>query len=285
MPKNPSEDYLMSDEYYTAAKAKRRGLGLVEFIGELFKLDMLTEKIMHECVRRLLSNVQDPEEEETESMAKLMSTVGKLLDHRAARNYMDAYFHRIQELSVNQKLSSRIRFMLLDLIELRNDKWVPRRAAAGPKTIAQIHEEALKQKQEAEAMRRAKSGGGRTGGGSGGPPMGQHLNRSDSRGGNSNRGGDGWSTVGGGATRKVNDLSSFGNLARSKTVSTGMSLGPGGNVFNALGGGAKGGKTEPAKDKEEGKPGSNRSSIIGTGNMFSALMGASPPASGLKEAH
>ncbi|KAI8058166.1 armadillo-type protein, partial [Syncephalis plumigaleata] len=146
IPKNPTEDYLMSDEYYTAAKAKRRGLGLVEFIGELFKLGMLTEKIMHECVRRLLSNVQDPEEEETESMAKLMSTIGKMLDHREARNYLNAYFHRIQELSVNQKLSSRIRFMLLDLIELRNDKWIPRHTAAGPKTIAQIHEEALKQK-------------------------------------------------------------------------------------------------------------------------------------------
>ncbi|KAG2739125.1 hypothetical protein P692DRAFT_201873433 [Suillus brevipes Sb2] len=31
-------------------KAKRQGLGLIEFIGELFKLQMLTERIMHEFV-------------------------------------------------------------------------------------------------------------------------------------------------------------------------------------------------------------------------------------------
>lgn len=36
---------MMSDEYYVAAAAKRRGLGLVKFIGELYKLGMLTERI------------------------------------------------------------------------------------------------------------------------------------------------------------------------------------------------------------------------------------------------
>lgn len=36
---------MMSDEYYIAAAAKRRGLGLVKFIGELYKLGMLTERI------------------------------------------------------------------------------------------------------------------------------------------------------------------------------------------------------------------------------------------------
>lgn len=37
----PKEAEIMSDEYYAAQKAKRRGLGLVRFIGELYKLHML----------------------------------------------------------------------------------------------------------------------------------------------------------------------------------------------------------------------------------------------------
>ena len=41
------EAELLSDAYYTAAKAKRQGLGLVQFIGELFKLNMLIERIMY----------------------------------------------------------------------------------------------------------------------------------------------------------------------------------------------------------------------------------------------
>jgi len=47
------EHALYSEEYYAAQKAKRRGLGLIKFIGELFKLQMLTERIMHECVKKL----------------------------------------------------------------------------------------------------------------------------------------------------------------------------------------------------------------------------------------
>lgn len=37
----PKEAEILSDEYYAAQKAKRRGLGLVRFIGELYKLNML----------------------------------------------------------------------------------------------------------------------------------------------------------------------------------------------------------------------------------------------------
>ncbi|ORX73827.1 ARM repeat-containing protein, partial [Linderina pennispora] len=127
---------LESEEYYEAAKIKRRGLGLVKFIGELFLLDMLTERIMHECVKRLLSNVETPEEEETESLAKLITTVGKKLDRDQAKSYMDAYFQRIDTMAKNKKLNSRIRFMLRDVMDLRAAKWVNRTKADGPKTIA-----------------------------------------------------------------------------------------------------------------------------------------------------
>ena len=39
-------------------KARRRMLGNIQFIGELFKEKMLTEKIMHECIVKLLGNVR-----------------------------------------------------------------------------------------------------------------------------------------------------------------------------------------------------------------------------------
>lgn len=107
------EEVLYSDEYYAAQKAKRRGLGLVKFIGELFKLQMLTERIMHECIKKLLGNVENPEEEEIESLCKLLSTVGCQLDTEKARNHMDVYFDRMKELSKSQNITSRMQFMLL----------------------------------------------------------------------------------------------------------------------------------------------------------------------------
>jgi hypothetical protein len=82
------EPVLYSEEYYAAQKAKRQGLGLIKFIGELFKLQMLTERIMHECVKKLLGNVENPEEEEIESLCKLLTTVGQILDtNQSSRPY------------------------------------------------------------------------------------------------------------------------------------------------------------------------------------------------------
>jgi translation initiation factor 4G len=104
---------VFSEEYYASQKAKRQGLGLVKFIGELFKLQMLTERIMHECVKKLLGNVDNPEEEDIESLCKLLTTVGKLLDTQRAGPHMDIYFARMRELSRNPKVNSRMQYMLL----------------------------------------------------------------------------------------------------------------------------------------------------------------------------
>lgn len=106
------ETALYSEEYYAAQKAKRQGLGLIKFIGELFKLQMLTERIMHECVKKLLGNVANPEEEEIESLCKLLTTVGQLLDTPKARAHMDVYFSRMKELTKSPNVNSRMQFML-----------------------------------------------------------------------------------------------------------------------------------------------------------------------------
>ncbi|KAJ7270147.1 armadillo-type protein [Mycena haematopus] len=117
------------DEYYAAHKAKRQWLGLIKFIGEIFKVQMLTERIMHECVKKLLGNVENPEDEEIEGLCVLLSTIGSLLDTQKARAHMDVYFSRMKELGKSSKVSSRTRFMLQDVIELRDRKWVARTQA------------------------------------------------------------------------------------------------------------------------------------------------------------
>ncbi|CAL1711469.1 unnamed protein product [Somion occarium] len=234
---------LYSEEYYAAQKAKRQGLGLVKFIGELFKLQMLTERIMHECIKKLLSNVDNPEEEEIESLCKLMTTVGQLLDTPKARAHMDVYFTRMKELVKSPHVNSRMQFMLQDVIEMRERKWIPRSQAAAPTTIAAVHEAAAKEKaaSDKDSYQRTLSmsrGGSRRGG-----------DRDQTV------GPDGWVVTGTAVPRappKAGDLSNFGKI--SKTAS--MSFGPS-SVFN----------------KKEGKPGPRDSTISRTGsvNMFSML--------------
>ena len=106
------EIVLYSDEHYAAQKAKRQGLGLIKFIGELFKLQMLTERIMHECVKKLLGNVDNPEKEEIESLCTLLATVGSMLDIQKARGHLDVYFSRMKELMKSPNVSPQMQYML-----------------------------------------------------------------------------------------------------------------------------------------------------------------------------
>ncbi|KAI2659138.1 Eukaryotic translation initiation factor 4 gamma 3 [Labeo rohita] len=126
-------------------KARRRSTGNIKFIGELFKLKMLTEPIMHDCVVKLLKNHDD---ESLECLCRLLTTIGKDLDFEKAKPRMDQYFNQMEKIVKERKTSSRIRFMLQDVIDLRLHNWVSRRADQGPKTIEQIHKEAKLEEQE-----------------------------------------------------------------------------------------------------------------------------------------
>ncbi|MED6112357.1 hypothetical protein PIB30_060960 [Stylosanthes scabra] len=128
-------------------KARRRMLGNIRLIGELYKKKMLTERIMHECIKKLLGQHQDPDEEDIEALCKLMSTIGEMIDHPKAKVHIDVYFERMRSLSNNMNLSSRVRFMLKDAIDLRKNKWQQRRKVEGPKKIEEVHRDATQERQ------------------------------------------------------------------------------------------------------------------------------------------
>ncbi|VAH44933.1 unnamed protein product [Triticum turgidum subsp. durum] len=127
-------------------KARRRMLGNIRLIGELYKKRMLTERIMHECIKKLLGNYQNPDEENIEALCKLMSTIGEMIDHPKAKEHMDAYFDRMRNLSTSQLISSRVRFLLRDSIDLRKNKWQQRRKVDGPKKIDEVHRDAAQER-------------------------------------------------------------------------------------------------------------------------------------------
>lgn len=155
------EAALLSDEYYIAAAAKRKGLGLIQFIGELYKLNMLTLRIMHECVLKLLDFEGLPDESAIESLVKLLRTVGATMSQAdAGPKMLQVYFERVEKIMNMDGLPSRLKFMLLDLIDLRKMNWHDKQADKGPKTIQQIHAEAAAA-QQAAAQQAANSRGGR----------------------------------------------------------------------------------------------------------------------------
>ncbi|KAL6565829.1 hypothetical protein OROHE_004884 [Orobanche hederae] len=152
-------------------RVRRRMLGNIRLIGELYKKRMLTERIMHGCINNLLGQYQNPDEENIEALCKLMSTIGQMIDHPKAKGHIDVYFDIMTQLSNNMKLSSRVRFMLKDSIDLRKNKWQQRRKVEGPKKIEEVHRDAAQERQaQTSRLARVPSMGSSTRRGPG-PPL------------------------------------------------------------------------------------------------------------------
>ncbi|TWW67940.1 eukaryotic translation initiation factor 4 gamma 3-like [Takifugu flavidus] len=152
------------DPQQTRHKTHVRLLGTVRFIGELFKLKMIWEAIIHTCIVKL---IKDECDDSLECLCKLLSIVGKGLDNEAERPKLNSYYCHICYLLKEKKMTPRIKFMLQDIVALRKNNWVPRRNDQGPKTIQQLHQE-VKQAEEREQLQYEKGqttiqqrGGGR----------------------------------------------------------------------------------------------------------------------------
>jgi len=104
---------LYSDEYGAARITRRRALGLVQFVSELYKLRMLTERVMHEYINRFLANIRNnPGEMQIEGLCRLLTTAGKLLDGPKGRAHINVYFARMEQLRKSSNVAPRMQFML-----------------------------------------------------------------------------------------------------------------------------------------------------------------------------
>ena len=101
-----------SREYRAAQKDRRQRLGLIQFYGELFKLHMVTKRVMHECLEALLGNLDITGEEGIEGLCRLLMTVGGLLSSGKARFHVDSYLARVKELAKSRNVTSRVQFIV-----------------------------------------------------------------------------------------------------------------------------------------------------------------------------
>ena len=96
------------------------------FLGELYKLNMLTDGIMNDCIERLLKKESD--EEAIECSCILITIIGKVLDNSNNAAKMKSYFEKLEQIVKNKDcVTARIRLIILGVIDLRSNKWVPRR--------------------------------------------------------------------------------------------------------------------------------------------------------------
>ena len=153
---NATEDM---DRDYQIVQIRKKYVGHVQFIGELFKLKLIKPDIMIWCLSRLLFHKDEADEDDLECFIKLMTVVGEQAEylvkkgkcHAVAEEKWFQCWDRVYFLtgrkntkkqqstspkpetatSVSEdeapkppKISSRLKFMLIDLLDLEeNGKW------------------------------------------------------------------------------------------------------------------------------------------------------------------
>ncbi|XP_020363133.1 uncharacterized protein LOC109908825 isoform X1 [Oncorhynchus kisutch] len=100
------------------AEGQRELLCNIKFMCELFKLKMIMETVMHNCIVKLLKNGDDGS---LEGLCTLLFTIGKDLeeDSQEAEPRMDQHYKQIVGIIKKKRTSPRIRYMLCDAMELR----------------------------------------------------------------------------------------------------------------------------------------------------------------------
>ncbi|KIZ04763.1 Eukaryotic initiation factor iso-4F subunit p82-34 [Monoraphidium neglectum] len=141
----------ISDAQERAAAEKRvktRTMGTVRLIAELYRQEVVKENIILVCIRELLEAANPksvPAEDSIEAACEMITISGKALaasEDKKTRDALDGYMARLQRLQDAKELSSRIRFVVRDVVDMRRNKWVPRRETFTAKKLDEVHAEA-----------------------------------------------------------------------------------------------------------------------------------------------
>ncbi|CAG2119608.1 unnamed protein product, partial [Medioppia subpectinata] len=136
-------------------RARKRSLGNIKLIGELYKLNMLKANIMVQCIDNL---IKDADDESLECLCALLRTIGGQIELEASKSQqqtmlLDAFFGKMQNVADHKDpkvkgTSARVRFMLRDINDMRRNGWKARRDENLPKMIDEIHSDAQKEDEQ-----------------------------------------------------------------------------------------------------------------------------------------
>merc|ERR1711871_66433 len=169
---------------------KKKMLGNINLIGELYKKEMLPSVALKGCFEKLLPpNNNSPEEDSIEMCCKLLTSVGPKLDGfeergRGKKNkkkkdkkkksslvtpeLIESYYTELLRIKQLKVLPARVNFQILDLIDLRKSRWKHRREQVVAKTKDEIKRDFEREERQKNAdNRRSNRGGGRSKMGSG----------------------------------------------------------------------------------------------------------------------
>lgn len=115
---------MTEEDYEEITKLKGKVLGNMRFVAELFNFDVLSPKVMSNIVNALLHDIEAPKEEDLECVIVLLNTAGPLLERTEKMADFEAWFRKINHIIRANSTIPRIRFLLMDLVALKENNWV-----------------------------------------------------------------------------------------------------------------------------------------------------------------
>jgi hypothetical protein len=128
-------------------KQKERILDSMKFLGQLYVRGMLPSKTIALCIFKLLQDSETVSSTNLECLCNLLAVCGQKLESdpelkfatKSKTNPTKFWFSQLQSISTTPDLPTRIRFLIIDLIDLRNNGWKPRRPVEKAQKLEDIH--------------------------------------------------------------------------------------------------------------------------------------------------
>lgn len=128
---------------------RKRSLGNIKLIGALYKNDRLKSEIMDLCIDSLLIN---DDEDSYECLCSLLKSIGEKFEKSLRnRQKFNEQMRTLEKIVKEGRIASRIKFMIMDVLEMRRDGWRARKLqeVTKPKTIEEVHADILKKEEDA----------------------------------------------------------------------------------------------------------------------------------------
>ncbi|XP_029692878.1 uncharacterized protein [Takifugu rubripes] len=137
-------------------KVHRRLLISMKFIGELFKVKMLTLDKVQTFVLELLRD--DQRELPMKCLCMLLFTIGEELDTGNTKPLLDDYCCKLENIATENKTSLSIQHILRDVLDLRKNNWVVPLHKEVAQTLKPMHEEGKFEDQRDPKQRKGRGG-------------------------------------------------------------------------------------------------------------------------------
>ena len=128
-------------------KLKEKTLGNVRFIGELFNVNLITARIVLECVTGLLDLFEsENNQDRLEGACLLLHTGGATFERSKVLQETNRIYDRLTAIS-NKDISTKNKFKIMDLKEFRETGWKVGQNE-GLKKVEEIHADHMMEQEE-----------------------------------------------------------------------------------------------------------------------------------------